>query len=456
MKNQWLPLVLITLFVQTATAQSPNQKNALSFSGSVFDYYSLFNEKPLQAEGNTTYGVKLGYHRNLFGPVNLELPLRIGTARIPTPNDAIQSLSDNTFLGSLDALLQIQAFKPTARVVPFLSGGVGGVYKEDTDFDVQFPVGAGLEIKLSDNFYIHARSDYRFSSNEIPSTDKKLDNLNHNVGVKVLLGKPKEKEDKKDTDGDGVPDLVDECPLEKGTLATKGCPDSDGDGIADKDDECPTQAGLARFNGCPDSDADGVPDHKDECPDEVGTIALNGCPDRDGDGVADKNDDCPNEFGLTAFKGCPDRDGDGVPDYKDDCPDEFGAANNNGCPLKEIRQEDKETLDFATKNIEFEINSSYFKQASFPILDRVVDILQRYPQYHVKIDGHTDNVGEANYNQWLSERRAQRCYEYFISKGIAPSRMEYKGYGQTNPIASNSSESGRKLNRRVEFNLYLP
>jgi outer membrane protein OmpA-like peptidoglycan-associated protein len=85
-----------------------------------------------------------------------------------------------------------------------------------------------------------------------------------------------------------------------------------------------------------------------------------------------------------------------------------------------------------------------------------VDILQRYPQYYVKIDGHTDNVGEANYNQWLSERRAQRCYEYFISKGISPSRMAYKGYGQTNPIASNSSESGRKLNRRVEFNLYLP
>lgn len=152
MKNQWLLLALIIPFIQTATAQSPGQKNALSFSGSIFDYYSLFNEKPLQAEGNTSYGLKIGYHRNLFGPVNLELPLRMSTVRIPTPSDPVRRLSDNLFLGSLDALLQIQAFKPTARLVPFLSGGVGGVYTEDIDFDIQFPVGAGLEIKLANNF----------------------------------------------------------------------------------------------------------------------------------------------------------------------------------------------------------------------------------------------------------------------------------------------------------------
>ncbi|NJK83218.1 MAG: OmpA family protein [Saprospiraceae bacterium] len=73
-----------------------------------------------------------------------------------------------------------------------------------------------------------------------------------------------------------------------------------------------------------------------------------------------------------------------------------------------------------------------------------------------KLMDSTDNVGELNTTSGISERRAQRCYEYFISKGIAPTRMQYKGYGQARPIANNNSEAGRRLNRRVEFNLYLP
>ena len=67
------------------------------------------------------------------------------------------------------------------------------------------------------------------------------------------------------------------------------------------------------------------------------------------------------------------------------------------------------------------------------------------------IYGHTDNAGEDNYNQRLSEKRAQSVYDYLVSMGISASRLTYKGFGATKPVAPNDSEEGRKLNRRTEI-----
>lgn len=459
-----LPLVFLFLLSSNfALSQSPNQKNALSFSASIFDYYSLFNDQPFQADGNLTYGAKVAYHRNLVGPLNLELPLRLGTITYPTPENTLQDFSENRFMGSFDALLQLQAFKSSFPIVPFLSGGVGVGYTEDLDTDIQFPLGAGLEVKLADKVYLHARSDYRLSNLDVPTTDKTFENLNHNIGLKVFIGKSteetpdEEQTTEKDSDGDGISDLLDECPNEIGTAATQGCPDSDGDGVVDASDACPDLAGTLATNGCPDRDNDGVADKDDECPDEAGSIGLNGCPDSDADGVKDSEDECPDQFGSISTNGCPDSDGDGVTDQNDRCPTERGDIDNFGCPTSnEIDEKDQATLDFAAQNLEFEINSSYFKSTAYAILDQVLDILQRYPQYAVSIEGYTDNVGESKYNQWLSERRAKRCYDYFLEKGIPATRMKYAGFGEENPIASNSNAQGRKRNRRVEFNLFLP
>ncbi len=429
-------IILLLFYSNFLMAQSPSQKNAISFSGSIFDYYSLFKEQPVQAEGNLTYGAKVAYHRNLIGPLNLELPIRLGIVNYPTPEHELQNFSENLFMGSFDALLQLQAFKSSFPIVPFLSGGVGVVYTENLDTDFQFPLGAGLEIKLAENVYVHARSDYRLSNLDIPTTDKTYENLNHNIGIKVLLGKtietlvPSNGEENKDSDGDGVSDSIDQCPSEIGTPAMQGCPDSDGDGIADNQDDCPNLTGATNTRGCPDSDGDGVADKQDQCPDEAGTIGLNGCPDSDADGVRDSQDDCPNQFGSIANKGCP--------------------------PAPQIEEKDQQALEIAARSLEFEVNSSYFKQSAYAILDQVLDILRKYPQYHVSIEGYTDSVGEEKYNQWLSERRAQRCYDYFLEKGIVASRMKYVGYGEKPPVANNQTAEGRKRNRRVEFNLFLP
>ncbi|ROQ90240.1 OmpA family protein [Desulfosoma caldarium] len=97
----------------------------------------------------------------------------------------------------------------------------------------------------------------------------------------------------------------------------------------------------------------------------------------------------------------------------------------------------------------FDFNSSTLKPGAHSELDRVAQVLNRYPQTRITVEGHTDSVGSLQYNQRLSERRALSVKEALVSRGVSPDRIETIGYGETRPIASNDSEAGRQLNRRV-------
>ena len=229
--------------------------------------------------------------------------------------------------------------------------------------------------------------------------------------------------------------------------------DRDGDGTADREDRCPDVAGPLVNQGCPlaDRDGDGLADTEDRCPDAAGAVADGGCPDTDGDGRLDKDDPCPLVAGP--LNGCPDRDRDGLADGEDRCPDTAGPLRNRGCP--EITPEVQETLDYGAQNVAFETGRATLVERSFGSLDQVVDILQRYVDYHVAIGGHTDSVGSADTNQILSERRAKSCYDYLQRLGSNTERLSYVGYGETRPIADNRFKEGREQNRRVEFNLFL-
>ena len=268
------------------------------------------------------------------------------------------------------------------------------------------------------------------------------------AGLEKLSGCP-------DSDGDGIADKDDTCPDKAGLRATGGCPDVDGDGVIDSKDNCPNDAGLVSFNGCPDTDGDGIADKDDACPTEAGTKAKKGCPvrDTDGDGVEDDKDDCPNVKGLVTTAGCPDKDGDGVIDELDKCPNVKGTKANKGCPA--IKKEDKEALDLAVKSIEFQTSSAKIKSASYGDLNKVAEILNKYPNYAVQISGHTDSQGEAAKNLVLSKNRAKSCFDYLVKKGIKANRMSHEGYGETQPIADNNTATGRQKNRRVEFSLFI-
>lgn len=86
-------------------------------------------------------------------------------------------------------------------------------------------------------------------------------------------------------------------------------------------------------------------------------------------------------------------------------------------------------------------------------LEQVADILLRYPETSITVAGHTDSIGDANYNQRLSEYRAQSVSNYLISQGVQPYRISAVGYGETRPVASNASDAGRQRNRRVELDI---
>lgn len=106
---------------------------------------------------------------------------------------------------------------------------------------------------------------------------------------------------------------------------------------------------------------------------------------------------------------------------------------------------------FTLKNLFFKTDSYNINPISYVELDRLVKFLQINPEVNIEISGHTDNVGSYQYNMKLSENRAKAVADYLESKGINKKRLSYKGYGFTKPIAENTNENGRKMNRRTEI-----
>jgi outer membrane protein OmpA-like peptidoglycan-associated protein len=102
--------------------------------------------------------------------------------------------------------------------------------------------------------------------------------------------------------------------------------------------------------------------------------------------------------------------------------------------------------------IQFDYNSSTIRGDAYDLLNKYVDVFQNYlPNARMMIVGHTDNIGSDAFNQRLSLSRAQSIHNYFKQRGIAEKRFKIRGMGESQPIASNKSDHGRTLNRRVEF-----
>ncbi len=309
-------------------------------------------------------------------------------------------------------------------------------------------------------------------------------------GLVTLSGCP-------DADSDGVSDGLDACPNEIGKKNLHGCPDTDNDGVADKEDDCPDVAGLIEFKGCPDTDKDGVPDKldkcpkepgdpkhdgcvfidrdndgiadaEDKCPDLPGENRYKGCPDTDKDGISDDLDDCPTKYGPLNFVGCPDSDGDGISDPKDDCPSIAGSLANKGCPTiskpteivtkvetpTPVKTKILETSEGFIKKVYFTTSKALLEGSNLRTMEEVLGYLNAHPDYDLKVGGHTDNTGANPSNMTLSESRAKMCYDWFKGRGVNSKRMSFNGYAAEQPDAPNTTESGRALNRRVEFEVY--
>lgn len=135
-----------------------------------------------------------------------------------------------------------------------------------------------------------------------------------------------------------------------------------------------------------------------------------------------------------------DSDGDGVLDNVDRCPNTPRGAtvNQYGCWAYQ-------------GDILFDFDKYDIKPAAYPILDEALMVYEKNPGIKVEVQGYTDSIGTEEYNLGLSKRRADAVRDYLVSKGVDPTAISTKGYGESNPVASNDTKEGRALNRRVEF-----
>lgn len=401
------------------------------------------------------WGVSLPVKYNQYGFVNVGIGLRMGPI----------------WVGSTDLLGLTGVKKNTTSADFHMAIKIPIMYKAPKDKDGDF---------VSDKMDKCPEDKGKWELEGCPDSDNdgivnSEDECPYTAGIAEFKGCP-------DTDKDGVQDKYDECPNVYGEKRYAGCPDSDGDGVIDIKDSCVTIAGLATFYGCPDTDGDSIPDHKDDCPEVPGLAKFLGCPDTDGDGIRDADDLCPTIAGLDSLQGCPyidtdndsiqdkydkcpkipgpkanfgcpetDTDNDGVLDKDDYCPMTPGPAENNGCPV--IAKEEQEILDTAFANLEFQTGKSVIKSSSFESLDKIVELMNKKPDFNLLIEGHTDDVGRDASNMSLSQNRSLAVKKYLESKGINQNRITSKWYGETKPIADNSTEEGRQKNRRVEMKI---
>ncbi|MBA2665007.1 MAG: OmpA family protein [Bradymonadaceae bacterium] len=261
-------------------------------------------------------------------------------------------------------------------------------------------------------------------------------------------------------------------PVEVTRAPTNFSYDSDGDGIPDHLDKCPFEPedfdGFQDGDGCPDldNDEDGTPDLRDHCPNVAANVdgfpGKDGCPvlDLDGDGVLNINDQCPTvpvEFiGYQDETGCPveDVDGDNIPNVLDECPFEPGPLDNAGCPRKEpkLAEIDGDQIRL-NQRVHFATAKADILPQSYPLLNEVAKVLQEHPNLTIRVEGHTDSRGKADYNKKLSQDRAASVRQFLNGRGIDAMRMEAVGFGLERPIDDNNTEEGRANNRRVEIHI---
>ena len=471
--------VVTLLFLTTLQAQQ-DERSYFGLKGGV-------NLSNIRSSNHFTDGDLLNTKTGLVGGLFFHIPITKAISIQPellysqmgTKYDSLTSVTLNTpgevdlnYI-SLPVLFRVSPLKWLGVYVgPQLDYYAGGTIKYDDserednslktgtgNILTNMSVTAGLEVRLFGSLGIYGRYVYGLSditTGEIEDAFTQGSDL-YNDAIQVGLsigfpGKQRAMEPEAemtiappvDTDGDGTPDLSDECPLVAGMAKYNGCPvpDTDGDGINDEMDTCPGVAGVAKYNGCPvpDTDGDGFNDDVDKCPTQAGTLRYDGCPvpDTDGDGIKDDVDLCPSQRGTAKYNGCPtpDSDEDGINDDEDKCPHYPGDAANFGCP---------------DLNIYFSNGEPTLTADDKARLDKALEVINDNPTTSFVIEGHASIVGGTELNKRLSQKRADNVMAYFASKGVAASRMSAIGYGEEFPVKAPTQADSDLLSRRVHL-----
>ena len=412
---------LLAVGLTAGAASAENRAGALTISP-MYGGYLFEGDQNFEDDNTPTFGLGLGY--NLTKSFSLEAAVNY-IDDFEGRNNQGQATEVEGLLYRLEGLYH---FMPENALVPYIAVGAGNIAlnPEVGRLDDTFGANYGVGVK----YYVSEHVAFRVDARHFIAFDQGVDEGNHTnnnllytAGMHFQIGGESAAPAPRDSDGDGVTDDLDKCPdTPKGVVVdADGCPvDSDGDGVPDYLDKCPdTPKGVVvDADGCPvDSDGDGVPDYLDKCPDTPRGAAVdaNGCPlDSDGDGVYDYLDKCP---------GTP----RGV------------VVDEKGCPVS------------FTMQIEFDFDKADIRPMYHNQLKEAADFINKYPANQILVAGHTDSKGTDAYNKKLSQRRADNVRKYLVNKfGISANKLVARGYGESQPIASNETDAGRQQNRRVE------
>lgn len=380
----------------------------------------LFAEAPWYVSGGAGYinyegdawvkdslflSVKAGYD---FTPrVTLEMGLDL-MPNLPANEfeDGRDSLEDDTWglrLGA-DTLFHLRNVDDM-HWDPFLAAGVGLAYFGDElkngDTELYFNAGGGLFYHFNDEWALRLDARTSVSGGDTEAGLILLAGLNWRWGARV------------------TPSYT----------LTGGVQDSDGDGLSDIEE---TGIGTDPFD--PDTDKDGLTDGEEVK--QYMTDPLN--PDTDYDMLQDGPE--VKTYATNPLK--LDTDDGGVGDGHEVIEDFTNPLDG------------RDDLLLYTLNIEFDYNKADIRPEYFDQLDVVVKVLQRDPGATAKVEGHADKrkTSDEKYNMRLSERRAKAVVDYLVNVGgIAPSRLTYKGFGFSRPIAPNDTEANMQKNRRTEI-----
>jgi len=359
-------------------------------------------------------------------------------------------------------------------------------FKDEDEFDYHFLGGIGIDYFIFRDFSTGVHASYRLLKTDmldgyaqIPpdGSSSNTDGIGE-VGVKFSYylfgdtdpdndGIPTNEEEKlgtnpfsSDSDSDGISDS-DEINLYKSNPLLL---DTDGDGLTDAQEI----ANSSDPNNI-DSDLDGLSDYE-----EIMLYNSNpNSPDSDRDGM---NDITEIKNGSNPMSG--DTDADGIGDKDDKCPSVFGIKLLNGCPqtealVKEVKIKDtvfvqskpdtviivqeieriKKGDTYKPKGIHFVTGSAEIRVESELILDDIANWLDKNKNIKIEVQGHTDQEGSKTANQRLSSDRAEAVMFYLIKKGITPTRLTAKGFGESKPLDNSGTKKAMAKNRRIEFKI---
>lgn len=420
MKRSMLFTAVVTAAISAVSANTFAQETAPyeNWVGGFAQYYSPDSDKPEPLgylDDGRTIGGELGFRFDPKWGIRFELSrifLDMQGPNRPGFGD------DGTMLGA-DAMYFLD------NDVAYFFGGLREQSIEDSYRMMSYGVGKHWEVRENTRVIteITGYRDFGQGYNEYSAK----------LGMAYIFGQSSAAPVRKDTDGDGVYDAVDRCPNSPaGTqVDATGCSvDTDKDGVLNSVDQCPnTPAGV--------------------------TVSANGCEikDTDKDGVLDINDSCPNTPAGTVVnaKGCAvdlDKDGDGVLDSKDKCLNTAitDKVSADGCSIL-IEKEVSVALDVLFAN-----NSSLIENPDSAKIVEFVDFMKRFGNTTAIVEGHSSSVGSSEYNQFLSQKRADSVKRMLVTKyGIDASRLTASGYGETQLKDTANTTAAHKANRRIEI-----